>query len=80
MAKNEPKSIPNPPNRRRNPAPRIRQKSVVIADDENTKVVLLTFAAGAGLAEHVAPLPVIIQVIKGEAELNVGEVAVAGKA
>ena len=43
------------------------------------KVVLFAFAAGDGLKEHIAPLPAIIQIIKDEAELKVGEEAVAGK-
>ena len=59
--------------------PESGKKSVVIADDDNTKVVLFAFAAGAGLAEHFAPLPAIIQIIRGEAELTVGEETVAGK-
>lgn len=36
-------------------------------------------AAGDGLAEHVAPLPAIIQIVKGEASLTVGEQTVVGK-
>lgn len=59
--------------------PESGKQSVVLADDANTKVVLFAFAAGDGLAEHVAPLPVIIQIIKGEAELTVGDQAVEGK-
>lgn len=56
------------------------KESVVLADDDDAKVVLFAFAAGDGLAEHVAPLPAIIQIIKGEAEMTVGEKPVAGKA
>ena len=41
--------------------PESGKKSSVVVDDANTKVVLFAFAAGDGLAEHVAPLPVIIQ-------------------
>ena len=55
------------------------KRSIVVADDDNTKIVLFAIAAGAGLAEHVAPLPAITQIIKGEAELTVGEETVAGK-
>lgn len=51
----------------------------MLTDDDNTKVVLFAFAAGDGLKEHIAPLPAIIQIVKGEAELTVGEEAVAGK-
>jgi len=59
--------------------PESGKQSVVLTDNDNTKVVLFAFAAGDGLKEHVAPLPAIIQIIEGEAELTVGEVAVAGK-
>ena len=59
--------------------PESGKQNVVLTDDDNTKVVLFAFAAGDGLKEHVAPLPAIIQIIKGEAELTVGEEAVAGK-
>lgn len=59
--------------------PETGKESVVVADDENAKIVLFAFAAGDGLAEHVAPLPAIIQIIKGEAELTVGDGDVAGK-
>jgi len=59
--------------------PESGKQSIVLLDDANTKVVLFAFAAGGGLTEHVAPLPAIIQIIKGEAELTVGEETVAGK-
>ncbi len=60
-------------------APESGKQSIVLTDDDNTKVVLFAFAAGDGLKEHVAPLPAIIQIVNGEAELTVGEEAVAGK-
>jgi len=59
--------------------PESGKQSIVLTDDDNAKVVLFAFAAGDGLKEHVAPLPAIIQIINGEAELTVGEEAVAGK-
>lgn len=59
--------------------PESGKQNAVVIDDENTKVVLFAFAAGDGLKEHVAPLPAIIQIIKGEAELTVGDEEVAGK-
>ncbi len=59
--------------------PESGKQTIVLADDANTKVVLFAFAAGDGLKAHVAPLPAIIQIIKGEAELTVGEEMVAGK-
>ena len=59
--------------------PESGKTSIVLTDDDNAKVVLFAFAAGDGLKEHVAPLPAIIQIIKGEAELTVSEEVVAGK-
>ena len=55
------------------------KQTTLLADDANTKVVLFAFAAGDGLKEHIAPLPAIILIIKGEAELTLGEEAVTGK-
>ena len=54
------------------------KQSIVLTDDDNAKVVLFAFAAGDGLKEHVAPLPAVIQIIKGEAELTVGKETVTG--
>lgn len=59
--------------------PESGRQSIVLADNDNAKVVMFAFAAGDGLNEHVAPLPVIIQIINGEAELTVGEELVKGK-
>ena len=59
--------------------PETGKQSIVLADDANAKVVLFAFAAGDGPAEHIAPLPAIIQIVKGEAEMTVGEKPVAGK-
>ena len=59
--------------------PELGKRSIVLADDDNAKVALFAFAAGDGLKEHVSPLPAIIQIIKGEAELTVGEESVEGK-
>ena len=59
--------------------PESGKQTIVLADDDNAKVVLFAFAAGGDLAEHVAPLPAIIQIIKGEASLTVGNETVAGK-
>ena len=59
--------------------PESGKQSIVLLDDTNTKVVLFAFAAGSGLTEHVAPFPAIIEIIKGEAALTVGNESVAGK-
>ena len=59
--------------------PESGKQSIVLADDASAKVVLFAFAAGDGLAEHLAPLPAIIQIIKGEASLAVGKETVVGR-
>ncbi|MEW4454510.1 hypothetical protein AB1L30_17675 [Bremerella sp. JC817] len=59
--------------------PETGKNSIVLSDDDNTKVVLFAFAADDGVAEHVAPMPAIIQIIKGEASLTVGEETIVGK-
>lgn len=59
--------------------PESGKQSIVLLDDANTKVLLFAFAAGSGLTEHVAPFPAIIQIVKGEAAMTVGEESVAGK-
>jgi quercetin dioxygenase-like cupin family protein len=59
--------------------PESGKQSIVLLDDANAKIVLFAFAAGSGLTEHVAPIPAIIQIIKGEAGLTVGEESISGK-
>ena len=59
--------------------PESGKQSIVLLDNANTKVVLFGFAAGGGLTAHAAPLPAIIQIIKGEAALTVGEESISGK-
>lgn len=46
--------------------PESGKQSIVLTDDDIAKVVLFPFAAGDGLKGHIAPLPAIIQIIKGE--------------
>jgi quercetin dioxygenase-like cupin family protein len=43
--------------------PESGRQSIVLTDNANIKVVLFAFVAGDGLAEHVAPIPAIIQII-----------------
>ena len=74
-----PRATSKSANSQTNSNPESGKQSIVLADDANTKVVLFAFAAGDGLAEHVAPLPAIIQIINGEASLTVGEETVVGK-
>lgn len=59
--------------------PESGKQNVVLLDDAKTKVILFTFAAGGGLAEHVAPFDATIQIISGTATLTVGNESVAGK-
>ena len=53
--------------------PESGKQSVVINDNSKTKVILFSFAAGAGLAEHVAPFDATIQIISGTAAMTVGD-------
>lgn len=55
------------------------KKSVILTDSDKTKVILFSFAAGAGLAEHIAPFDITIQIISGTAVMTVGDEAVEGK-
>ncbi len=43
--------------------PESGKRSIVVADNDNAKVVLFAFAAGSGLAEHVTPLSATIQIV-----------------
>ena len=59
--------------------PESGKQSIVLIDSAKTKVILFTFAAGNGLAEHVAPFDATIQIISGRAALIVGDESVVGK-
>ena len=59
--------------------PETGKQSIVLHDDDKTKVVLFAFAAGARLSDHLAPHPATIQIIKGEASLTVADESVDGK-
>ena len=61
------------------PIPELGKQSVVLTDNVKTKVILFSFAAGGGLAEHVAPFDATIQIISGMAMLSVGDESVKGK-
>ncbi len=58
--------------------PESGKQSIVVNDTSKTKVILFTFAAGAGLAEHVATFDATIQIISGTAALTVGGESVEG--
>ena len=59
--------------------PESGKQSIVLNDTPKTKVILFSFAAGAGLAEHVAPFDATIQIISGTAAFILAKEAVAGK-
>lgn len=59
--------------------PESGKQSIVLNDSPKTKVFLFTFAAGGGLAEHIAPFDATIQIISGTAALTVGGESVEGK-
>lgn len=59
--------------------PESGKQSVVILDNSKTKVILFAFAAGGGLAEHVAPFDATIQIISGIATITVDDEVVDGK-
>jgi quercetin dioxygenase-like cupin family protein len=42
-------------------------------NDAQVKTVLFAFAAGQALSEHTAASPAIIQILSGEAEIELGE-------
>jgi quercetin dioxygenase-like cupin family protein len=59
--------------------PESGKESRVLTDDTDAKVVLFAFAAGDGLKEHSAHLPAIIQILKGNAAMTVGDEPISGK-
>jgi quercetin dioxygenase-like cupin family protein len=48
--------------------------------DDHVKVVLFGFGAGQELSEHTASMPAILQIVRGEAELGLGDDTVAAHA
>ncbi len=52
-------------------SPESGKQSVVLIDNAKTKVILFSFATGAGLAEHIAPFDATIQIVSGTATLTV---------
>ncbi len=59
--------------------PESGKQSLILVDNSKTKLILFAFAAGAGLAEHVAPFDATIQIVTGIATLTVAGEAVDGK-
>ena len=54
--------------------------SRTIYNDDHVKVVLFGFAAGQELSEHTASMPAILQIIKGEARLGLGDDTIDARA
>jgi quercetin dioxygenase-like cupin family protein len=52
--------------------------SQTISDADGVELVLFSFAAGEQLSEHTSARPAIIHVLAGQADLTVGDQAVAG--
>ena len=53
--------------------------SRTLHNDDDTKVVLFGFAAGEELSEHTASMPAILQIIKGDASMTIGNEVVSGQ-
>jgi quercetin dioxygenase-like cupin family protein len=47
--------------------------SRTIQGDDNTKVIQFTFAPGAELSQHTAAFPASIYIVRGEADLQLGD-------
>lgn len=59
--------------------PESGKQSIVLNDTSKTIAILFAFAAGGGLAEHVAPNDATIHIVSGRATLTVGDESVDGK-
>ena len=47
--------------------------SMTLQTDERSKIIQFVFAPGQELSAHTAPFPAILYIVKGEAELTLGE-------
>jgi quercetin dioxygenase-like cupin family protein len=54
--------------------------SRAIYDDEVVRVVHFSFAAGQRLSDHTASLPVLLEIVDGEATITLGDEVVDGRA
>ena len=55
------------------PVPDKGMVSRTLQNDEHSKIILFGFAAGGGLRDHSAPMPVMLYFLKGEATLTMGD-------
>ena len=53
--------------------------SHTIYNDAAIKIILFGFAAGQELTAHTAPMPATIQIVRGEAELTLGEDSITAR-
>ncbi len=54
--------------------------SRTLHNDDQVKVVLFAFSAGQELSEHTASMPAVLQVIKGQAQVTLGDDEIAADA
>ncbi|HEY3267006.1 MAG TPA: cupin domain-containing protein [Armatimonadota bacterium] len=47
--------------------------STTVSGDDHFKVMLFGFDTGQELSEHTASVPAILQIVKGDADLTLGE-------
>ncbi|MCC7342755.1 MAG: cupin domain-containing protein [Bryobacterales bacterium] len=47
--------------------------SMTLQTDERSKIIQFVFAPGQELSAHTAPFPAILYIVKGEADLTLGE-------
>jgi quercetin dioxygenase-like cupin family protein len=55
------------------PVPEAGILSRTLHNDERSKIVAFAFSAGQELSAHTAPMPAILQIVKGQAKLRLGE-------
>ncbi len=54
--------------------------SRTLYNDDRLKVVIFGFSPGQELSAHTAPMPAVLQILQGEADLTLGEEKLEAKA
>lgn len=54
--------------------------SRTLHNDDRLRVVIFGFSPGQELSAHTAPMPAVLQILKGEADLTLGEEKLEAKA
>jgi quercetin dioxygenase-like cupin family protein len=54
--------------------------SRTLYNDDRLRVVIFGFSPGQELSAHTAPMPAVIQILQGEADLTLGEEKLEAKA